>query len=206
MTGKIIVPIETREDMDALNAGKIDFVEFQRRQYVRTRNELESRLLEHRQKGEWKDFVKMALSRYEVMPLAFSFYDEVPDSMKYKFCTEAYTHHGDSIPAVRKAVRAALKYGKPILPEDMARQEVITVYRAGEEPIEKAKYRISWTTDINTALFFLNTYTHRHAEHLYTGKIKPDRIIAYTNDRKESEIMQYGNVYDIQEAHMETRQ
>ena len=81
----------------------------------------------------------------------------------------------------------------------MAEQKEITVYRAGEEPIEKAKYRISWTTDINTALFFLNDYIERHAAHLYTGKIKPGKIIAYTNDRDESEVLQYGSVYDIQE-------
>lgn len=186
-------------DTEALNAGEIDFAEWHRRQYMRQRKRLEPLLMEHRQRGEWDKFTSMALACYEVMPLAFSFYDEVPDSMKYSFCTEAYTHHGDSIPAVRKAVRGALKYGKPTLPENIAGQEEITVYRAGEEPIEKAKYRISWTTDIDTALFFLNDYIGRHAAHLYTGKIKPEKIIAYTNDRNESEIMQYGSVYDIQE-------
>ena len=175
-----------------------DFEEIKRlhEKYVK---ESELQLLECRRLGKWEQFIELALCRYEIMPLAFSYYAEVPDGMKYNFCTEAYIHHGDSLPAVRKAVREALKYGKPALPDELAGQEEITVYRAGEEPIEKAKYRISWTASKETALFFLNDWSGRHAAHLYTGKIKPEKIIAYTNAREEKEIMQYRSVYGIQE-------
>ena len=99
-----------KADIEAFNAGRIDF----RRQYIRQRKRLEPVLMEYRQRGEWDKFINMALSCYEVMPIAFTFYDEVPDDMKYRFCTKAYTHHGDSIPKVRKAVRGALKYGMPL--------------------------------------------------------------------------------------------
>ena len=149
---------------------------------------------------KWQDFIDLALSVYEVMPAAFSVYDEVPDALKYDFAVSAYIDHGDSIPAVRKAVRGARKYGKPVLPDELAGADEITVYRAGEEPINKARYRISWTTDRKTALFFLDTWGGRHANHLYTGKIKPGKIIAYTNDRNEHEILQYSSVYDIREV------
>lgn len=154
-------------------------------------------LLKLRDERKWQDFVDFALFHPECLWFAFNFYNEVPDELKYEFAIHAYSHHGDSIPKVRKAVRSALKYGKPIFPPEIQNAEEITVYRAGEEPIQKAKYRISWTTDINTALFFLNTYNMRHAQHLYQAKIKPCKVIAYYNDRDESEIMQYGNVYDI---------
>ena len=77
--------------------------------------------------------------------------------------------------------------------------EVFTVYRAGEEPIDKAKFRISWTLSEAVALFFLNEYGKRHASHLYRGKIRREKVIAYTNTRNEEEIMQYRNVFDIED-------
>ena len=175
------------------------YAELQQKLYLQQQRVFMPVLLEHRARGEWQEFIRRALLSYEVMPLAFLFYDEVPDNLKYDFCTQAYTHHGDSIPAVRKAVRGALKYGKPILPEHLRELEYIEVYRAGEEPITKAAYRISWTTQKEVALFFLNEWSGRHANHLYKGKIKPRHVIAYTDDRKESEIMQYRHVYDIEE-------
>ena len=193
-------------DIQALTA---DYVEYQKQQYERTQQQGASLLTKYAKDGEWEKFISYALLHWEVLPIAFSFYDDIPDDMKYEFCTGAYTHHGDSVPGVRKAVRNALKYGRPKLPEDIVSADEVVVFRAGEEPIEKAKYRISWTTDINVALFFLNRgrLIGRHASHLYTGKIKPEKIIAYTDDRKEREIMQYRNVYAIQEItgqHMES--
>lgn len=157
------------------------------------------KLLKYRGKSDWQGFIDFALTHRKYLAWAFSFFEEIPDNLKYDFCVDAYTSHGDSVPVVRKAVRNALKYGKPDLPEEFKNAEYIVVYRAGEEPINKAKYRISWTTDKAIALFFLNTYALRHATHLYRGKIKPCHVIAYTQDRNESEIMQYNHVYDIEE-------
>lgn len=182
-----------------LNNGVISYDEFQHKQYLAQQQFFTPQLLEHMAKGEWEEFVHLALKVYEIMPIAFRYYDKVPDNLKYDFCIQAYLHHGDSIPAVRKAVREALKYGKPKLPKNMQNADFIEVYRAGEETIDKAPYRISWTTKKEVALFFLNEWRERHANHLYKAKIKPQDIIAYTNDREEFEIMQYRKVYDITE-------
>ena len=100
---------------------------------------------------------------------------------------------------MRKAVRGALKYGRPTLPEELKGVDAITIYRAGEEPLEKSKYRISWTVSKDIALFFLNEWSSRHANFLYRGKIRPEHIIAYCNEREEKEVMQYGHVYDIED-------
>ena len=186
-------------DIQELNEGKIDFAEFRRRQYMRVKKENLPILYEAYKNKAWEEFVRISLTRYEVMPEAFRFYKEVPDSMKYDFAISAYIDHGDSIPAVRKAVRSARKYGAPSFPKDLEVLEVFTVYRAGEEPIDKAKYRISWTLNKETALFFLNKYGGRHASHLYRAKIRREDVIAYSNDREEEEIMQYRKVYDIEE-------
>jgi len=176
-----------------------EYIREEKRRYRAAQEYWEPILLEHFYNEDWEMFMHIGLTVYQVMPIAFALYDYIPNEYKYDFCTKAYTHHGDSIPAVRKAVRGALKYGKPKLPQEMADAEYITVYRAGEEPIEKAKYRISWSASKEVAEFFLNTYLGKHAKHLYKGKIKPNKIIAYTNDRSEQEIMQYANVYDIEE-------
>ena len=193
------IQAEMEKDLEEVNAGKITFLEFQRRQYIRRQNYLAPKLLEYARREDWQEFINMALACYEVLPIAIQFYRDIPDNLKYEFCTQAYINHGDSLPAVRKAVREALKYGRPELPEELKQAQEITVYRAGEEPPEKAKYRISWTTDKTVAEFFLNTYIGRHATHLYRGKIKPCHIIAYTNDRNEKEIMQYRHVFNIED-------
>ena len=152
----------------------------------------------------WNEFVNRATCWPEFYPLTFKFFDDIPDEkLKYEFAFCAYGHRGDHVPIVRHAVRKCAKFKKENLPEEyrlpeeLKKAESITVYRAGEEPIENARYRISWTTSKETAEWFLYKWRGRHAQNLYQGTIKPDKVIAYTNDRKESEILQYANVRDI---------
>ena len=190
---------ELEKDIEKVNKGCMDFKEYKRRRY-RVQQLLHTpRLIECAEHGDWKRFIDISLSFYEVMPIAFRYFSEIPDDLKYRFAIDAYIHHGDSIPAVRKAVRSALRYGKPDLPKELAVQEEIVVYRAGEEPIQKAKYRISWTTDKEVALFFHNEWNNRHANHLYQARIKTKHIIGYTDEREEKEVLQYRRVYDIKE-------
>lgn len=194
--------METNNDLPQyvkdFSDGLITFREFQQRAYHAAQEHWKDSLLDLRNKGKWKEFIDFALSKHQIMPIAFQYFDEVPDELKYNFCIDAYTHHGDSVPAVRKAVRTALRYGKPNLPEELKGLDFIEVYRAGEEPPHLCPYRISWTADKNVALFFLNHYAKRHAAYLYKAKIKPQHVIAYTNERDEKEIMQYRHVYDVE--------
>lgn len=159
------------------------------------------KLWECRTAGDWEGFVELALCNPRFLPFTFSYYDKVPDKLKYSFAIEAYTHRGDSMPSVRKAVRTARRYGSPELPANLANQDFITVYRAGEEPIDKAKYRISWSTELEVAEFFhrRNIEFIRRPSHIYQAKIKPESCIAYTNERQEHEIMQYRKVFDVEE-------
>jgi len=178
--------------------------------YTITQEEFEQMQLEHQQKirdilidlvkkEEWEKFVDTAICYPEAYPFSFIWFDKVPSELKRKFAVAAYSHHGDSIPCVRKAIRSLSKCEAPKLPKKLADKEVITVYRAGEEDITKCKYRISWTTNKKVALFFLNTWQGKHATHLYEAKIKTKDILAHTNDRKENEILQYRKVFDITE-------
>lgn len=176
----------------------VDVALFKRQLYMNQKTEFLPRLMEYRAAGDWQTFINIAIAVYEVMPEAFRYFDEVPDDLKYDFAIQAYKSHGDSIPAVRRAVRVCRRYGAPELPADLRDKEQITVYRAGEEPPDKAKYRISWTTDLSVAKFFFAEYNKRHANYLYQAQIKTADIIAY-DDGEEREVMQYRKVFDIQD-------
>ena len=138
---------------------------------------------------------------------------------KYDFAIDAYIYNkGYKIPMIRNAIRHLRKYGKPELPSRIASKKIITVYRFGLEDINEARDRISWTLSQRVAMWFMERYVHRNIGiceygvgglcttftyqndgrlHLYQGKIKRDKIIAYTNSRTEFEIMQNRSVHDI---------
>lgn len=130
-------------------------------------------------------------------------YRRLPDKYKYSIPVQCYTHNGDRMPSVRKYVRQARKYA-PIekrIPAGMIGLPEIQVYRAGEESLDKATYRISWTTSLDVAKWFYDRAVARlqPQRHLYRGVIKPEKIIWYTDGRQEKEVMQYNNVRNIVE-------
>ena len=150
-------------------------------------------------KQEWQKLVDQATCMPEVYAFAiYSYFDKLPtDKLRRELAVGAYLHRGDKIPIVRKAIRSLSKCEPPELPKKVANRKVITVYRAGEEDISKCKYRISWTTSKKVAIWFLQTYRSKHANHLYKAKIQTKDILAYSNDRQEFEVLQYNKVYDI---------
>ena len=134
--------------------------------------------------------------------MAFTFcvyYPLVPESERYRFLISLYSYGGDSVGAIRKEVRSARKYGVPQIPEEYG--DVITVYRAGTESINLAKYKLSWTVDLDKAKWFMDYRGIRtkYDLHLYQGEILREKVIAYNDQRKEREIIQYRNVRNIRE-------
>ena len=128
-------------------------------------------------------------------------YRRLPDKYKYSIPVHCYTHNGDRMPVVRKYVRQARKYA-PVearIPAGMIGLPEIEVYRAEEESLDKAAYRISWTTCLDVAKLFYDRAEARSQprRHIYKGVIKPEQIIRYTNDRQGKEVMQYSGVRNI---------
>ena len=107
------------------------------------------------------------------------------------------------MPIVRKYVRQARKYAQieERIPAEMIGLPEIEIYRAGAEPLDKAAYRISWTTSLDVAKCFHDRAVARlqPQRHIYKGVIKPEKIICYTDDRQEKEVMQYNSVKNIVE-------
>ena len=130
-------------------------------------------------------------------------YHRLPDEYRYSIPTQCYTHNGDRMPIIRRYVRQSRKYA-PIekrIPAEMIALPELQVYRAREETLDMAIYRISWTTSLDVAKWFYDRAVARQQpqRHIYKGIIKPEKIICYTNDRQEQEVMQYNNVKNVVE-------
>ena len=151
-------------------------------------------------KGNWSAMSAFMSCNSKWMAETFeAYYDSVPDNERYKFLIDLYSDGGDRIGSIRKEMRNARKYGSPVFPSDIG--DIITVYRAGDEPISKATYRMSWTTDLEKAKWFMDYSGIRKGTdmHLYVGEISRDKVIAYYDGRDEKEIIQYRNVKNIKE-------
>lgn len=169
---------------------------------IERREYLMGKLLETYTKRDWEGACSLVMLNPEIMNDGLSLiYDALPDEQKFMLPVECYTHHGDSMPAVRKYVRQAKKY-MPVekrIPAELLAMPEFTVYRAGEEELRKAKFRISWTLDLERAKWFYdrNINLIGRPSHLYQATIRPEQVIWYTNDRDEQEVMQYGSVANV---------
>lgn len=181
--------------MNILKTG--NYAKYERARFKLTQKRTVPKLLKFRDKGDWKSFCDTAISVYEVMPIAFNYFEEIPDSMKYQFLIDCYEHHGDELPKVRKYVKQMRKWGEPELPHCCEILETLVIYRAGAEDIEACKKHISWTLNANIARFFLKRCEKYEQRRIYRGLINKSDVLAYNNGREEQEIMQYNKVYSI---------
>ena len=127
------------------------------------------------------------------------FYYRLPDQYKREAAVNAFSGYGSVLPCVRMAIRNLPKFSKCVLPPEIEEKKTLIVYRGGEEPINKAKYRHSWTTKIETAEWYFRRLKifQKKERHLYRGMIQTKDIITYNNNRNECEVLQYRKVYDI---------
>ena len=106
---------------------------------------------------DWEKVASLIKLNLDIMAEGLELvYRRLPDQYKYSIPTSCYTHNGDRMPIVRKYVRQARKYA-PIeerIPAEMIGLPEIEIYRAGAEPLDKAAYRISWTTSLDVAKWF----------------------------------------------------
>lgn len=156
----------------------------------------------HRMTADWKGLCDCISTNPDWMHVTFvAYFDIIPAEYRYDFLIECHVYGGDKLSAVRKEMRKIRTLRKPILPPELDGQDVITVYRAGDEPIEKAAYRLSWTISKEKAQWFMK-YSGYHKcsdMHLYEGTIARDKVLVYTDQRDEKEIIQYGSVKNIKE-------
>ena len=160
--------------------------------------------------GDWDTVKKIASYDANMAASIFRVIEKImPDEVKCSIALKHYTHHGDQFPIIRKHVRNALKIRpenwREKLPEAVRHLDSFTVYRAGLESLDKAKYSLSWTLSRDVAEWFANRQRFLYGQlgHIYTATISADKVIAFDNGRNEFEIIQYRNVKNIEEIPMQ---
>lgn len=87
------------------------------------------------------------------------------------------------------------------LPVECINKETFTVYRGTTETdINEVGCSYSWTLKKEVAVEFCKRITaYGRIAHLYRATIVKNAILAYTNERDEYEVIQCGDVFDIEE-------
>ena len=187
--------------MDEITS-KIVFEEFRMKGDLRSMVGFYPRAMKCVREGDWKEFCEFVAGVYQLFPVVFAdggiFDDEMPYEYKRDFIVQCYVNHGDELDPLVERLSNFDPIGASVLPPEYADLDVITVYRAGEEEIEEASERCSWTLSKDVADFFMYKYRNRHANYLYKAKLATKDVIAYTNEREEFEVIQFCSVYDIE--------
>lgn len=129
----------------------------------------------------------------------------IPKPIQYRIAISLYTDKGDMYDEIVNIVKNGREH-RPNdwdkeMPECVRKANTFTVYRAGKESIDKAVDSLSWTLWRDVAEWFAERHEHygQEKQHLYKATISADDVIAFTNSRREFEIIQYGGVRDIEE-------
>lgn len=133
------------------------------------------------------------------------YYKCLEPAERYRITVESYvTDDGYNFP---RSLIIGLKKIRPAdylkdLPDDLADDSVdtLTVYRATRTPpCGAVKNELSWSISKECSGWFFNNYKRKGtAAYLYCGKIRKDKVIAYTDSREEKEIIQHGGVFGIE--------
>jgi len=138
-------------------------------------------------------------NQYSAAELLGIFYKSIPKHQRYDIVLDVYMRSNYS-KSLAKHVRAIKKYRPSNFADDIKAladsDGNIVVYRGGV--LSKTPERsVSWTTNINVALFFTEYCRRGYKGNnigVYKGTISIGDVIAYTNERKEYEILQYDSV------------
>lgn len=119
----------------------------------------------------------------------------------YRCIIDTYTHDGYNFP--KSVMIKAKRIAPTISPKerfgDLSPDDLITVYRAANTPIGQVRNDLSWTTEKHVAVWFANRAAPLPPLRVYQGQIQRSKIIAFTNERNEHEVIQHSSVKDIVE-------
>lgn len=147
--------------------------------------------------GNWNHEQQAALRTF-----AKSFKDE---RILFDLIIGVYTNDGYNFPKniMQKAKRIAKNIPEDHRLKGLPPGDVITVWRGADTPFSdmfapELRKAISWTADRDCAVWFANrissSYEPGRKGAVWEAEIKRDKIIAYTDDRSESEVLQHMNI------------
>lgn len=129
----------------------------------------------------------------------------IPKSIQYQIAIELYTDEDDLYGEILDIIKSGKEYRpddwNSEMPECVRNETAFTIYRAGQESMDRAAKSMSWTLWRDVAEWFAerHEYYGQGAQHLYRATISADDVIAFTNARQEFEIVQYRGVRNIEE-------
>lgn len=152
--------------------------------------------------GKWAQLISFCPDEYRL--LYFERYrDRIPKDLLFDLFIEVYTNRdygaaGLSMDTVRMTAATRTKCHRD---DTIARlsgyPDTMTIYRGEGSASLSADRAYSWTTDINTAIFFAVKNGYGPSQVLRASVSKQD-VIAYVTDRSESEIIVLSeNVRDV---------
>ena len=134
------------------------------------------------------------------MQLVFPWiYVLVPDDRKNDLTLMSYTWGGADQEVVHEVMALLPEYGEPDLPDDF--EDEIVIYRGCVGGPLDAASSISWTLNPEVAKYFKGAHeeVYKTPGSIYRGKIRKDDIAAYIYEMGQSEIIQLGTVYDVED-------
>jgi hypothetical protein len=156
--------------------------------------------------GEWDSISSFIFGEAENGAIVLKIGQRIiPKPIQYQIAISLYTDKGDMYDEIVNIVKNGREH-RPNdwdkeMPECVRKENTFTVYRAGKESIDKAVDSLSWTLWRDVAEWFAERHEHygQEKQHLYKATISADDVIAFTNSRREFEIIQYRGVRDIEE-------
>ena len=156
--------------------------------------------------GEWDSIRSFSFGEAEAGAIVLKIGQRIiPKPIQYQIAISLYTDKGDMYDEIVDIVKNGRQH-RPNdwdkeMPECVRKENTFTVYRAGKESIDKAADSLSWTLWRDVAEWFAERHEHygQEKQHLYKATISADDVIAFTNSRREFEIIQYRGVKDIEE-------
>lgn len=131
-------------------------------------------------------------SKIRIMMLN-NMFNRIPDSQKYSVFQLVYSSAEYGFDKINKNILKEVKRHIPTETKETllnyANEDgTVTIYRGEAEKSTKLKEAISWTTKLETALYFSRRFSNLNPA-IYKAKVSPDNIIAYIDSRGEDEIL-----------------
>lgn len=148
------------------------------------------------------DLAADSTSGPEMLDYLRQYYNDIPAGLRFNLILECYVFDSHNFP--HSMIMELEKFRRADYLKDLPTDEdPVTVFRAGTENIVEATYAISWTIDKDIARQFyvsqfLTPGLQPPRKYFYRGRIHRENILAYTDQRQEREILQYGSVFSIE--------
>jgi len=133
---------------------------------------------------------KTADKRLSFLPY-FKYFNSIPDEQKYElffnaWCRLEYGFHY----ITEEFIKELMLYPRPpINIPGYEGQNELVVYRGMGSESNHVKQALSWTTEIDKAMWFAKRWCSYGAAKVYQAKIDISNIVGYIDDREESEVI-----------------